>query len=75
MNNEIKNILSNELIQEIETSENNNINNPEAHWTLYIHVIPKEINGYNWDKYYVGITSQRPEVRWGGKGYGYFGQP
>lgn len=75
MNNEVKNILSDELIQKIETSENNNANNPEAHWTLYIHVVSKEISKHEFDKYYVGITRQKPEVRWGGKGHGYFGQP
>lgn len=34
-------------------------------WTVYIHIVPKEINGYEWDKYYVGITSRNIKLRWG----------
>ena len=40
-------------------------------WSVYIHTVPKEITGYDYDKYYVGITSRNPNIRWrkGGKGY------
>ena len=41
-----------------------------ARWTVYIHIVPKEISGYDRDKFYVGITSQKPERRWQ-NGYGY----
>lgn len=47
----------------------NRVNN---HWTVYVHIIPKEVSGYEWDKYYVGITGQTPKRRWG-SGYGYKG--
>ena len=39
-------------------------------WTVYIHIVPKEISGYEWDKYYVGVTSKSTKERWrDGKGY------
>lgn len=44
----------------------------DNNWTVYIHIISKEVSGYEWDKYYVGITSQNPKRRWG-SGYGYKG--
>lgn len=45
-------------------------------WTVYVHVVPKEIRSSPdrddyYDKYYVGITSQPVVQRWGYKGYGY----
>lgn len=42
-------------------------------WTVYIHIIPKEISDYDYDKYYVGITSKSVEERWL-NGLGYQGQ-
>ena len=40
--------------------------------TVYIHIIPKEVSGHQFDKYYVGITTKKPTVRWNsGKGYDY----
>lgn len=44
-------------------------------WTVYIHIIPKEISNYDYDKYYVGITSKSVEFRWKKDGYGYISQP
>lgn len=42
----------------------------DAKWTVYIHIVPKELSGYDHDKYYVGITSQTVEKRWrNGNGY------
>lgn len=47
-------------------------NRENAKWTVYVHIIPKEITGYDWDKYYVGITSKvKPEHRWHKDGGGY----
>ena len=43
----------------------------DNHWTVYIHIVPKEISGYEHDKYYVGITGRVPEKRWGLNGNGY----
>ena len=37
----------------------------DAKWTVYVHIVPKELSGYDCDKYYVGITSQKVERRWG----------
>ena len=56
-----------------ENIENNNIEEPEGErkWTVYIHTVPKELSGYEYDKYYVGITSQKPERRWGYNGSRY----
>lgn len=42
----------------------------EKKWCVYLHTFPKEITGYDHDKYYVGITCQGPERRWrNGRGY------
>lgn len=46
----------------------------DNHWTVYIHIVPKEISGYEHDKYYVGITSFKPQARWQKDGYGYHTQ-
>ena len=43
-------------------------------WTVYVHIVPKEISDYDYDKYYVGITSKTVEKRWA-NGVGYHGQP
>ena len=39
-------------------------------WTVYVHIVPKSLSGYDWDKYYVGITSNKVNERWQ-KGEGY----
>ena len=33
-------------------------------WTVYVHIIPKEISEYDYNKYYVGITSRPVKYRW-----------
>ena len=43
-------------------------------WTVYVHIVPKGIIGYEWDKYYVGITSITTQKRWGYNGNGYKNQ-
>lgn len=44
--------------------------NDEKMWSLYIHIINKNISDYDYNKYYVGITSQEPQKRWkNGNGY------
>lgn len=40
-------------------------------WIVYIHIVPKLLSGYDWDKYYVGITCQNPKTRWKKNGKGY----
>lgn len=40
-------------------------------YTVYIHIIPKSITNYNFDKYYVGITSLDVSKRWGKDGINY----
>lgn len=37
-------------------------------YTVYKHTLPKEASGKNNDMYYIGITSQQPEIRWGKNG-------
>ena len=44
-----------------------------AIWSVYVHIVPKEISDYDYDKYYVGITKTEPEERWR-NGSGYNGQ-
>lgn len=71
----IKNILGDKIISEINNIKKNiRLNNTEEinnNYTVYIHIIPKEISKYNWNKYYVGITRQNPKKRWGGNGCNY----
>lgn len=43
-------------------------------WTVYVHIIPKSITKYDYDKYYVGITSKSVDFRWKKDGYGYVSQ-
>lgn len=50
-------------------------NEQDRRWTVYLHVVPKQLSGYDWDKYYVGITSICPTYRWGSNGNGYKLQP
>lgn len=40
-------------------------------YCVYMHVVPKEISGYVFDKRYIGITSRKPEDRWGKDGENY----
>lgn len=48
--------------------------NDDNIWTVYIHIIPKEITGYSNDKYYVGLTKRSVRKRWQSNGNGYKGQ-
>lgn len=37
---------------------------------MYVHIVPKDLSGYDYDKYYVGITSRKVSERWkNGSGY------
>lgn len=67
-----KTFISDDICNEIERLEEENKDNPDAIYSLYVHIVPKEISNYNWDKYYVGITKNKPEKRWGSNGCGYF---
>lgn len=40
-------------------------------YTVYVHIVPKSITNYNFDKYYVGITSLSVKKRWGRLGINY----
>ena len=63
----------------IENNDNIELNDfdvfdEEKIWKVYLHTVPKEISGYDWDKYYVGITHHPTKIRWGLSGQGYKGQ-
>ena len=47
----------NETIETNEDIELNEISNcgEDRIWSVYLQTVPKEISGYDWDKYYVGI--------------------
>lgn len=45
----------------------------KKNYCVYLHTVPKEISGYEFDKYYVGQTCVKPERRWN-NGNGYDGQ-
>ena len=49
-------------------------NNDKYNWSLYVHIIPKELTGLSHDKYYVGITGREPQKRWLSNGHGYQGK-
>ena len=40
-------------------------------WTLYRHIVPAELSGYDHDKYYIGITGRPVKQRWGKNGQNY----
>ena len=41
-------------------------------YKVYYHKVSKEISGYNFDKYYIGISSRKNLAdRWGKDGIGY----
>ena len=64
----IENIIGKDFYDEIKKSEVSNSTN--RLWSLYIHIVPKELSNYEYDKYYVGITSRDVKQRWkNGKGY------
>ena len=64
----------NEIIENNENIELNDNINEDRIWKVYLHTVPKEISGYDWDKYYVGITHRPTKIRWGLSGQGYKGQ-
>lgn len=43
-------------------------------WTVYVHIVPQTITEYDYDKYYIGITSKSVDFRWKNNGYGYVSQ-
>lgn len=43
----------------------------ENSYYVYMHVVPKEVSGYAYDKRYIGITCRKPEDRWGKYGENY----
>lgn len=68
-----------DLFEEAWKKEEEDANAEERVWTVYVHIVPKEIrslpdrNDY-FDKYYVGITSKSTTRRWGLHGQGYKNQ-
>lgn len=50
------------------------VDQDERKWSVYVHIVPKALSGYDYDKYYVGVTCQKPETRWG-HGNNYLKQP
>ena len=65
-----KTFISDDICNEIERLEVENESNPDAIYSLYVHIVTKEISGYEWDKYYVGITKRNVKDRWrNGNGY------
>lgn len=43
----------------------------DTRWSVYVHIIPKNITGKDHDKYYVGMTGDNPEHRYGINGHNY----
>lgn len=50
------------------------LNDPSRKFVVYAHVLPKQVSGYNWDKYYIGITSKNPPSKRWENGFGYRGK-
>ena len=66
-------IVSQEIYNNILECETKNQNNENANYKLYIHIVSKELNNTDHDKYYVGITKRKVKVRWGKNGKNYTG--
>jgi len=47
------------------------IDNENKKWCVYMHTVPKELSGYDWDKHYIGITGRGVEARWANDGEDY----
>lgn len=47
------------------------MNKNDKIWTVYVHIIPKEITNYDHNKYYIGITGRDVRKRWGSNGSQY----
>ena len=47
----------------------------ERVWTVYVHIVPKELVEEDHDMYYVGVTSGDAKDRWKYNGNGYKNQP
>ena len=73
MHERIYKIASQEISDEILKYETKNQNDKNANYKLYIHIISKELNHSDHDKYYVGITKRKVNVRWGKDGKNYTG--
>ena len=70
LNQELINRDLNELDKEPFKSiieEYKKIINETGIYSLYVHIVPKELSDYEWDKYYIGISSHI-ERRWQAKG-------
>lgn len=63
------NIFGEDIADYIESHESVN-----CWYSLYIHIVPKEINGVR-DRYYIGTTEHLPRKRWGKDGMRYKGHP
>lgn len=51
------------------------MSNSNKRYCVYMHTVPKEISGYQYDKRYIGITCKKnPADRWGKDGSGYKSQ-
>ena len=71
MNNNLLTFLPTYLINNIRLSEINDLEKP---FILYAHIIPKSLSNYDYDKYYIGVTSQKiANNRWK-IGFGYKNQ-
>ncbi len=46
-------------------------NEQKRNWCVYMHTVPKELSGYDWNKHYIGITGMTVQKRWGKNGHGY----
>lgn len=75
MIDDVRDLIGEELCENIVKCENENKDNDDAYYKLYIHIIPKEVTGHDIDKYYVGKTKRSFQVRFGGGGKGYSHSP
>lgn len=68
MNDKARAIIGDDVADEMRKAELENLDDDEAEYKVYIHVLRKEITGYEYDRYYVGQTVRQLKVRFGENG-------
>lgn len=68
LNEYTEDFLDKDLIKEINNIKEKDRYKNNNKYTVYIHIVPQNLSNYNYDKYYVGVTCQKPEARWGKNG-------
>lgn len=63
LNEYTEDFLDKDLIKEINNIKEKDRYKNNNKYTVYIHIVPQNLSNYNYNKYYVGVTCQKPEAR------------